>query len=304
MLLALHPPTSTSIYHFLLSPPQQRYSAPLYLRSQSPTFVTMQAVSYATVASVQVCDRGVVAESTSSCYVHIGSAKRSAPMASLGCSTTASEFAKNALFGKASGSGRRSGSRAVVSMAKSTAAAGYAAALIELGKSAGTLEAIHSDIENLSNLMNNKELADYISNPTVEDLKKKQILKTLSKDASFNAQTSDFLNLLVDKRRANIVQSIALAFEEMYCEVTDTQVAVVTSAVKLENSQQALIAKKLQSMTGAKNIKLKNIVNTTLIAGFIVQYGKDGSREIDMSVKGQLDSLAAKFEYAEKTVSA
>lgn len=225
-------------------------------------------------------------------------------MASLRYSTIGNEASRSMLAGKSSGRGRRAGNRAVVSMAKSTAAAGYAAALIELGKSAGTLEAIHSDMENLSNLMNNKELADYIGNPTVEDSKKKQILQTLSTDASFNAQTSDFLNLLVDKRRVNIVQNIALAFEEMYCEVTDTQVAVVTSAVKLENSQQALIAKKLQSMTGAKNIKLKNIVDASLIAGFVVKYGKDGSREIDMSVKGQLDRLAAQFEYAEKTVSA
>ena len=38
---------------------------------------------------------------------------------------------------------------------------------------------------------------------------------------------------------------------------TPDQVATVTSAVKLENEQQFMIAKKIQEMTGAKNIKLK-----------------------------------------------
>ena len=70
------------------------------------------------------------------------------------------------------------------------------------------------------------------------------------------------------------------------------QVATVTSAVKLENEQQFLIAKKLQEMTGAKNIKLKPQVDEALIGGFIVKYGPDGSSQVDMSVKGQIDKLA------------
>ena len=69
----------------------------------------------------------------------------------------------------------------------------------------------------------------------------------------------------------------------------------MTSAVKLENEQQFMIAKKLQEMTGAKSIKLKPEVDESLLGGFVVQYGKDGSGFIDMSVKGQVDSLANSF---------
>jgi hypothetical protein len=71
------------------------------------------------------------------------------------------------------------------------------------------------------------------------------------------------------------------------------QVATVTSAVKLENEQQFLIAKKLQEMTGAKNIKLKPQVDESLIGGFVVAYGPGGSNFVDMSVKGQLDKISA-----------
>jgi F-type H+-transporting ATPase subunit delta len=46
-------------------------------------------------------------------------------------------------------------------------------------------------------------------------------------------------------------------------------------------------------MTGAKNIKLKPVVEPSILGGFILKYGKDGSASIDLSVKGQLDTIAA-----------
>eukprot|EP00475_Leptophrys_vorax_P009358 TRINITY_DN1620_c0_g1_i1.p1 TRINITY_DN1620_c0_g1~~TRINITY_DN1620_c0_g1_i1.p1 ORF type:complete len:254 (+),score=40.53 TRINITY_DN1620_c0_g1_i1:132-893(+) len=208
----------------------------------------------------------------------------------------------NALVAKIP-TGGRSANRAVVCMAKESAAAGYAAALVELGQSTSTLEAIHKDIETLSGLVANNELASFLASPVASDAQKKSVIKSLAAESGFNSYTTNFLNVLVDKKRVNILKEIAAVFEELYCDITDTQVAIVTSAVKLENSQQALIAKKLQSMTGAKNIKLKNVVDATLIAGFIVKYGKDGSQLIDMSVKGQLDRLAQQFELNENALT-
>lgn len=63
---------------------------------------------------------------------------------------------------------------------------------------------------------------------------------------------------------------------------------MVKSAVKLEEPQQFLIAKKLQELTGAKNIKIKPVIDESLIAGFVVEYG---SAQIDLSIKGALDRV-------------
>lgn len=189
--------------------------------------------------------------------------------------------------------------RGVVCMAKESAASGYAAALLDVGKQTSSLEAIHTDLEALAPLTSSPEVAVFLANPVIVEDKKKALLKTLAGEAKLNAYTLNFLNLLVDKKRINILNEIIAIFEELYCEATDTQVAIVTSAVKLENSQQALIAKKLQSMTGAKNIKLKNVIDSSLIAGFVVKYGRDGSELIDMSVKGQLDRLAEQLDLSE-----
>jgi F-type H+-transporting ATPase subunit delta len=159
--------------------------------------------------------------------------------------------------------------------------------------------------------------------------------KTLAEDARFTTNTLNFLYLLVDKKRMLLIKDITKEFETIFNEstdmqlttvtlamkieqselslvakkiqcmsqarnvriknVVDPQLAIVTSAVKIEQSQLSLIAKKIQSMSQAKNVRIKNVVDPSLIVG------KDGSRFIDMSVKGQLNKLASQFAIAENT---
>jgi F-type H+-transporting ATPase subunit delta len=189
-------------------------------------------------------------------------------------------------------------------MKTDSAAGGYAAALAELSQSNNDLEKIYQDMEGLGELLNNKELYEFLVSPVIDGDKKKSILKTLAEDAEFSGVTVSFLNLLVDKKRIELIKEVVKEFETIYNDLTDTQVANVMSAVKIEKPQLALIAKKIQSLCGAKNVRIKNIVDPSLIAGFIVQYGKDGSRFIDMSVKGQLDRLASQFQAAEQAAGA
>lgn len=126
-------------------------------------------------------------------------------------------------------------------------------------------------------------------NPVVEADKKKAVVAKIAKEAGFQRYTTNFLNLLVEKDRVNLLSEICESFEEQYCTLTDTQVATLRSAVKLEQEQQFLIAKKLQELTGSKNIKLKPVIDQSLIAGFVVEYG---SSQIDLSIRGQIEKVA------------
>lgn len=185
------------------------------------------------------------------------------------------------------------GHRVVTSMkAGGDIASGYANALVELAQSADALEAIHTDLDALDSVVSD-EFIEFLCNPLMSDEKKKEVLKKVCTDGSFSSYTGNFLNVLVDKKRIGLIKDVVAEFDDAYCELTDTQVATVTSAVKLENEQQFLIAKKMQEMTGAKNIKLKPQVDPSLIGGFIVQYGPGGSQLVDLSVKGQIDDIAA-----------
>ena len=113
-------------------------------------------------------------------------------------------------------------------------------------------------------------------------------MKRIAAESGFNNYTVNFLYLLIDQNRVDAITEICDAFETKYCAMTDTQVAVLRSAVKLEQEQQFLIAKKLQELTASKNVKIKPVVDESLIAGFVVEWG---SSQIDLSVKGQLDKI-------------
>ncbi|KAL3693217.1 hypothetical protein R1sor_006868 [Riccia sorocarpa] len=219
----------------------------------------------------------------------------------LSTSTSLSSFTFNALASKVPQKETGSkGSRGVVSMASESAAAGYSGALAELAQSADALDTVYRDVEVLSDLLKNQEVFEFLISPVVAEEKKKSILKTFADDAKFHEYTVSFLNILVDKKRFGIIRDVVKEFSNIYYELTETEIATVISAVKIEKAQLALIAKKIQSLSNAKNVRIKNDIDPTLIAGFKVKFGKDGSRSVDLSVKGQLDKISAQFEAAEK----
>merc|ERR1711941_238402 len=165
----------------------------------------------------------------------------------------------------------------------------YAQALIDIAKSNEALEDIHSDLDVLSaTIKENNALCDLMVNPLVSAEKKINLIERISIEGSFNNVTKNFLMLLVDKGRIDCIVEVFEAFEVLYCQATDTQVAMVKSAVVLEEEQQFLIAKKVKELAKSKSVKIKPLVDESLIGGFIVEYG---SNQIDLSVRGALERV-------------
>jgi hypothetical protein len=119
----------------------------------------------------------------------------------------------------------RSSSSRFVRAQGNAVSSGYAAALVDACKSGGVLEQVHADMETLDAYVKaNAAVAGFLANPTMAVEKKKDILAKLGKEAGFHAFTSNFLNLLVDKKRENQLETIIAEFETLFCEATDTQV--------------------------------------------------------------------------------
>merc|ERR1711990_220037 len=127
-----------------------------------------------------------------------------------------------------------------------------------------------------------------MTNPSISTDKKAALLNQISVSGSFNQISTNFLNLILDKGRIDCIVEMIEAFESLYFQSTDTQVAVVKSSVALEEEQHFLIAKKIQELTRSKMVTVKRLVDETLIGGFIVEYG---SNQIDLSVRGALERI-------------
>ncbi len=75
---------------------------------------------------------------------------------------------------------------------------------------------------------------------------------------------------------------------ELYREQRNIALATVTSAIALDENQQAEILKTVQSLAGTDNLELNLKVDSSLIGGFVVNVG---SKVIDASLSGQVRRL-------------
>lgn len=177
-----------------------------------------------------------------------------------------------------------------------TAAGSYATALADVAKSNGTLDKTADDVEKIVKVFSDELVLDFFCNPTIEIEKKRELLDEIAETSRIQPHTANFLNILVDMKRIDLIKEIAKEFELVYNKLTDTEMAVVTSVVNLESEHLAQIAKQVQKLTGAKNVRIKTAIDPSLVAGFTIRFGNGGSKLIDMSVKKQLEDIAADLE--------
>ncbi|NP_001312568.2 ATP synthase delta chain, chloroplastic precursor [Nicotiana tabacum] len=190
---------------------------------------------------------------------------------------------------------RRGGGAAGAKMVAS-AAGSYANALADIAKSNGTLEQTTADLEKIEKIFDDEAVFNFFVSPIVGEEKKRELVDEIVSSSSIQPHVANFLNILVDMKRVELIKEIVKEFEKVYNTLTDTELAVVTSVVKLESQHLAQIAKGVQRLTGSKNVRIKTVIDESLVAGFTIRYGNSGSKLIDMSVKKQLEDIAAQLE--------
>ncbi|XP_030550822.2 ATP synthase subunit delta, chloroplastic [Rhodamnia argentea] len=177
-----------------------------------------------------------------------------------------------------------------------TAAASYAAALADVAKSNNTLDVTSADVEKVEKIFSEEGVLEFFSNPTVGLEKKREVVDEISASSGLQPHTANFLNILIEAKRIDLIKDIVKEFETVHNTLTETELAVVSSVVKLESQHLAHIAKQVQKLTGAKNVRIKTVIDPSLVAGFTIRYGSSGSKLIDMSVKKQLEDIAAQLD--------
>jgi ATP synthase F1 delta subunit len=110
----------------------------------------------------------------------------------------------------------------------------YARALLDTAESTGDLESVHSDINTLSSLINdNPALCDIMVNASVPIDKKFALIETVTTEGSFKKYTKNFLKLLIEKGRIDCIVELIEAFEDLYCQATNTQALCQSSLGRL-----------------------------------------------------------------------
>ncbi|MBD1423569.1 F0F1 ATP synthase subunit delta [Sphingobacterium chuzhouense] len=172
-----------------------------------------------------------------------------------------------------------------------TVASRYAKSLLDLAQEQGQLDAVKKDMESVvSVLKSNSELLAILKNPIISGDKKRNILAAIF-EGKISPTIVSFFYILVNKGRAAILLDIAQEFVREYNEAKGIVKASVTSATALS---EANLAELQQIITGEikAEVILKNIVDPSLIGGFVVRVG---DRQIDASIAGKLNKLEKHF---------
>ena len=175
-------------------------------------------------------------------------------------------------------------------MTGSRAATRYAKAILGYAQEQGSLEAVHSDMLEISKVVeSNDELRQLIESPVIKSELKSKVLKEVFGGCSDS--TEKLFALLLENNRIEIIGMVADKFIARYDELKGKENAVVTTAVALTKELEAKILEKVTSLTG-KEITLVKIVDESIIGGFILRVG---DQQFDASIANKLNNLKRDF---------
>jgi F-type H+-transporting ATPase subunit delta len=164
----------------------------------------------------------------------------------------------------------------------------YAKALFAVGKENGNYEAYNEALQGVAGLyISLPEVIDALTNPLYPFDVREKVMVGLVKSLGVDKIMGNFLNLLVQKKRAEILPEIADEFQIMVDTEKNISHGSVISAVALSDELRANVQAALEKLTG-KKVELSTSVDPSLIGGIIA---KVGDLVLDGSIKKQLAGL-------------
>ncbi|XP_031485559.1 ATP synthase delta chain, chloroplastic-like [Nymphaea colorata] len=154
----------------------------------------------------------------------------------------------------------------------------------------------NSDASKLSHLLPEGEICNFVPDQ-IAQVNPAKAFKMVPDEAVFERISLGFIWPLMENKQMSVIKDKVAGLDIFGTQsATDTLTVSVSSAMKLQRHQLDQIAKKMQRITGTARVSIKNTIDPSVIAGFVISYEKEGSHTIDLSVKGKLDKLAAHIE--------
>lgn len=167
----------------------------------------------------------------------------------------------------------------------------YAKALFSLAIDEKKLDAVADDFVSINNLVaSNPDFVRFISNPLITSAKQLEIVKSLFSN-KIKDLTLNFLYLLSEKKRLNLLPEILQKFDELILVHRNQVRADLISAEALDRNQLKLIQANIEQIT-KKSVLLNTHQDKSLIGGFTV---KIEDIIIDNSIRYQLSKLKEKL---------
>jgi len=163
----------------------------------------------------------------------------------------------------------------------------YAKALFSLGKDQGKNESYSEALGAIAELYKDESVENALINPLYPLDARQKVMAKIAELAKADTILTSFLNLLIEKKRADILPDIAHEMQVMVDQEQNISHGSVVSAIELDDALKEKIQQALEKITGNKVI-LEASVDPSIIGGVVA---KVGDLVLDGSIKTQLNGL-------------
>jgi F-type H+-transporting ATPase subunit delta len=172
----------------------------------------------------------------------------------------------------------------------------YAKALFAVGQEEGKSESFRETLNELGDFLEKyPEAIDAMTNLLYPmDVKEKVMTKLIS-ELQADGFMANFLNLVVQKKRADILPEIASEFQALTDAEQNVSRGTLIAATKISGDLQAKVQTTLENITGKKVI-LTTEIDPSIIGGIVA---KVGDLVMDGSIKTQLAGLNESIKRSE-----
>jgi len=169
------------------------------------------------------------------------------------------------------------------------AAAPYAKAVFALATERHQTELVGRELSTLAaTFESDVGLRDFFARPWIPAPVKQAVAKEIAERSGLSKLVSDFVTLVAGRGRTDHIEAIA----EKYWTLLDQDLgrvrARVRTRVPLTDEERRLMSTKLGSALGSQEVLLDEIVDGTMLGGFIVE---SGDIILDASLEGQLEGM-------------
>ncbi len=172
----------------------------------------------------------------------------------------------------------------------------YAKALFQVGKEENALDSFNSALVEMAAIyVQVPEVVDALTNPLYPLEAREKVMEHLLAKMQASAMVANFMKLLVQKRRANVLPDIAEVFQALVDVERNMCRGTVTSAAPLSGALNSKIKATLEKITG-KQVLLRTEIDPSIIGGIVAQVG---DLVLDGSIKTQLTGLKESIKGSE-----
>lgn len=172
------------------------------------------------------------------------------------------------------------------------AAIRYAKAILNLAKKDNSEEVVYQDMQLIvSTIQESNDLRVLLQSPIIKADDKVKALEAIF-GQKINNYSLGLIKLLANKKRLDILKTVASDYQVIYDHLKSIEVAKVTTAVPLTKDIEAKVIAKVKELTG-NEATITNDVKPEIIGGFILRVG---DLQYDASIAKNLRELERGFD--------